>query len=190
MKCAPHRVIRLKHMVDLAAGKGLFPLGLLLAALLCGCHTEYDYAWSEYEIAPERIAVSALPDGTAVALINDQDDIERQRLGGDWYASLRELTSAVITHLSRELDKRGATVDTGAEKVLRIAVQQQEFETGMWLVSTRMKVRVETGSGYVATFAITHRTAKADVAHGYNGAVALAVINLLNEPSIAEYLGP
>jgi len=176
----------------LASCRRTFRLCLLLAILVSGCRQNHHYKWSEYEIAPERVSLGALPTGTTVTLVNGQANSEEYELGSigihHYHGSLSELTDAVIHHLSQELERRGAAVRDDAPRTLEIAVVHADCETGFNLLRVDMKVRAKAGDGYLVEIPVSNRTPWT-VPRGYDGAVALAVIRILSDSAIAGYLG-
>ena len=190
MKSANHPIARWNLTTSPVNMDRLLYLGLFLTALASGC--AHDYVWKEYRIEPERISLGTLPPGTAVTLVNDQPDTEIRKLGSlgwhHWDASLSQLTDVVITQLSQELANRGAVIREGADKTLKIAVLDGKYTEGMWIMRTEMLVRYETGDGYMQKAEVANRTPEGGVAYGYNSAIAVVVINILNDPAIAGYL--
>ena len=172
----------------------------LLIALMSGCSIHNDYQWSLYEIEPERIpSFNTLNSKAAVSIINAQPDKRSRELGHgakgrvgsmgyhSYYGSLNEITDAVVKQLTHELEKRGMNVREGAAKKLEIKVRKTEFETGAWMLQVKMDVNVKAGKDYVRKVNVSNRT-PGTIWRASDGAVALIVIKMLNDPKIIEYL--
>jgi len=191
MKSAKHLVTRLTRVPGPVSMKCLLLVGLLLTAFASGCRFDHDYTWQEYSIDPERVTLGDLPAGTAVDIVNGQADDESFDMGKvgahHYHGSLSQLTDAVIEHLKLELGHRDVEVRAGAAKTLEVTVLNSESKTGMWMLRADMNVQAKTGDGYVLEVPISNRT-PTTVPQAYNGAVALAVIRILNDSAIAEYL--
>lgn len=167
----------------------------LLAAFMVvvsGCSINHDYQWSEYKIAPERIAsADTLDSKSTVSIINSQTDNSKRLLGRmgayKYHGSLKQLTAAVKQQLSQELTLREVNVTADAAKKLDIKVTSAYLVTGMWKLRADINVSLKTASGYSRTIKIENGT-PTSVYQAYNGAVALAVIDILNDPAILKYL--
>ena len=189
MKSANHRIVRWNQVAIRANMKPLLYLCLLLAPLVSGC--AHDYVWKKYKIKPERVSLGTLPAGTAVTLVNGQTKSEAYELGSvgahHYHGSLSQLTDAIISQLSEELKNRGVAVREGAAKTLEVTVVDAKCTTGGSMLCVEMHVRTKTGPGYVMEAPISNRTPMT-VPRAYNGAVALAVIGILNDSAMADYL--
>jgi hypothetical protein len=94
---------------------------------------------------------------------------------------------AIVEQLSRELKERGLTVKDGAEKSLEIAVDDSHFERGMWNVAVTIEFTVAFGIGKVKHYSIRN-SSPSTVGHTYDGAVALAVIEILDDSEVLAYV--
>ncbi len=190
---------RLPLETSLNARCCLFVLSLL-PLLITGCTVRNNYKSSLYEIEPERIPpLGDLQSKPAVAIINAQPDNRPRELGDGakgrmgsmgyhrYYGSPNEITTAVVRQLSHELKKRGMNISDDAPKTIRLKVRQTEFLTGAMLLRVTMAVNVTAGNGYVRDVNVSNRTPN-DIWRASDGAVALAVIKILNDPKIVEYL--
>ena len=165
---------------------------VVLGLLTCGCTIKHDYQWREYAIAPDRVsAPSTLGGGTTVSIVNAQPNAEPKMLGHlgahQYYGSLSQLTDAVVTQLSQELRSRNVTVNENAPKKLQVAVLNTKYTLGSWMLRVEMDLHVEAGDGYARTISVSNRT-PGTVDGGLNGAVALGVIEILNDPKVIAYL--
>lgn len=163
-----------------------------LGLLACGCTIKHDYGWREYAIAPDRVsAPSTLGRGSAVSIVNAQPNAESKMLGylgpHQYYGSLNQLTDAVVTQLSQELRSRDVTVSENAPKTLKVAVLNTKYTLGSWMLRVDMDLHVEAGDGYTRTINVSNRS-PGTVDGGLNGAVALGVIEILNDPKVIAYL--
>ncbi len=165
---------------------------VVLGLLACGCTIKHDYQWREYKIAPDRVsAPSTLGRGSAVSIINAQPNAESKMLGyiggHQYYGSLNQLTDAVVTQLSQELGSRNVKVSDNAPKTLKVAVLNTKYTLGSWMLRVEMDLRVEAEDGYARTINVSNRS-PGTVDGGFNGAVALGVIEILNDPKVIAYL--
>jgi hypothetical protein len=170
----------------------LLPLLLTGALLVSGCTIKHEYTWTKYELSQERIAAAnVLGQGTTVSITNEQPDTESRVLGylgaHQYLGSLHQLTEATVTQLSQELEARKVAVTNNATKTLKIKVENTKFTLGSWMMRLEMSVHVEAGNGYVRQIEISNRT-PSTVPRAVDGAVALAVTEILKDPDIIAYL--
>jgi hypothetical protein len=168
-------------------------LALLAFAFAFGCTTTRSWVWRERPIPADALpGLSGWMPRAPIAVVNDQPDAAPRTLGvhGRYLleGSPRELTQAIVTQLSGELERRGASVDLGASRYLALAVRRNRMIVGARTRRAILEVRLVTGGAYEHTYVVDHRTTY-DMAYGYNQAIALAVIQILGDPQVIEYLG-
>lgn len=159
--------------------------------LFSGCMRKHDYVWAEYAILPERLStVHQLVSGGKISLVNGQSDSTIRDLGNigphHYFGSLSQLTQAIIDQLSSELEDREITVAPGEERTLTINVVDAQVVRGVWRLRAELDVQVQTGDHF-RMISVGNKTPHT-IPHGYNGAVALAVIEILNDPKIIAYI--
>lgn len=165
-------------------------LGLLALSILVIGGCSHDYRWSEYKIAPERIE-SRLPSGQHVKLIKGQTDektVVIARMGvHKFIASEADLRDGIIAQLGGELKKQAVVVDNASGKSLEIAVTSHDFEQGAWRIAATIGFTVKLGDAKTKSFEVRN-SSPTTVYQTYDGAVALAVIKILNDPDVQQYL--
>ncbi|VGO14560.1 hypothetical protein PDESU_03123 [Pontiella desulfatans] len=161
----------------------------LASSFLSGC--THQYKWKEYPISDRIPNNSVLQVRTPVAVINGQTDNkvkEIGRIGAHKYqGSEQQLSQAIVDHLKKELAKNSIQVDDGSSKKLYIKVEHANLVQGVWQVRADMEVIVTTGDRIAYKFEIQNST-PTTVPRAYNGAVATAVVDILNNPKIQAYL--
>ncbi|MFH2057523.1 MAG: hypothetical protein ABIJ59_01310 [Pseudomonadota bacterium] len=174
---------------------GLFTaLTIIFTILISGCGPfKHDYVWTEYKINDSRITTSdAFIKKDSVSLINAQPNIDTfliAHLGAHrYYGSLNQLTEAVITHLKKELRKHNITVSPDASKTIQIKVVKTDFIRGGWKVRANLEVNLKAGNNYTKDILASNSTPTMAADQAFDGAVALAVIDILNNPDILAYL--
>jgi hypothetical protein len=126
-----------------------------------------------------------------VALVNVQNLTSERLLGAvkihKYYGSLRSLTDAVITSAKAELSKRNIPVANDAQKKLNVSVNDAKLVRGMWVIRSILDLKVVTGSGLEKVYHVENAT-PASVARAYDGAAALAVVEIFSDEDIISYL--
>ena len=173
---------------------GLFTaLTIIFTILISSCSPiKHDYVWAEYRINDSRITTSdAFIKTDSVSLINAQpnnDTFLLAQLGAhQYYGSLNQLTEAIVTHLKRELRKHNITTSPDASKTIQIKVVKTDFIQGGWKVRANLDVNLKTGNNYAKDIFASNST-PTTAEQAFDGAVALAVIDILNNPDILAYL--
>ncbi|MDH3350320.1 MAG: hypothetical protein OEM60_01785 [Gammaproteobacteria bacterium] len=170
-------------------------LGLLsLAGMLSGCSTVvHNYAWAAYPVDPVLVRTDAAAlHGKKVAVSYRDNDSASVMIGQinnhQYFGSNEQLAEAVSIQLSDELRRLGMSISAGGSKTLNLRVSHPTTEQGAWVVRAHMRIMVETGDGYVFEKAISNAT-PGTIPRAFNGAVNLAVVDILNDARIAAYLG-
>lgn len=167
-------------------------LTILFGILVSGCSIRHDYEWAEHRIQASRIKASdEFAKKSFVSIINAQETKDEMIFADvgvhKFYGSLDQLTEAVITQLKRELRKRNITVKSDASKIIRIKASKTNFERGMWKVRANLDVHLQAGDHYAKDISVSNST-PAGIYQAFDGAVALAVIEILNNPDVRAYL--
>jgi len=163
---------------------------LLIGAMLAtasGCTHHYDP--NPYPIQSDRIPPFDVR-GT-VDVLNNQPETEAVHIGSvgahKWMGSLRNFTETVVFSLRMELANRKVRVGADSEKTLKLAVTKVALESGMWMARGLVYLTVETGEGFQKEF-IGINSTPAGQFRAWDGAIALAVIDILNDKEILNYL--
>jgi hypothetical protein len=159
---------------------------------MAGCSSHNTYNWTEYRIQSNRITTSDwFVKENSVSIINAQPNDTPVILGaiGGYIldGSLKQLTDSIIAQLTRELTKRKITVSRDASKTLEIKVESTGFEQGVWKVRANLNVHLQAGKSYAKDFLVSNST-PTTLNQAFDGAIALAVIDILNNPDILKYL--
>ena len=161
--------------------------------ILGGCATnKHRYVPKVLTTDPSKFtALNGVSVRRPVALINAQDSGADVLLGSKgvnaYYSSLKDLTETVVINTTRELAKRQVSTNPSASTALRLSVTDVSAETTVLNVEAKMEVVVVTGSGVTKRIKVTNKT-PGSIPRAYNGAVSLAVIEILSDPQILTYL--
>lgn len=161
-------------------------------AILAGCGAiTHEYTPTIYALEDGRIATVSSSDIESVAIVNGQNDDARIFLGEigrhEYYGSLNQLTQTMVQTCETELLQRGIRTQEGADKRLSFSVDAAALDRGMWVVRGIWDVTVTTGSGLTKKYHVENATPNT-VPRAHNGAAALAVIEVLQDPEIIAYL--
>ena len=160
--------------------------------LVTGCTINRTYEWTEYKFEANRITNpdQFMREGS-VSIINAQtvdESVIIAKVGARrWYASYKQLTDNVVEQLTKELKKRKIAVSPDSSKTLQIKVVGTDFKMGMWNWRGTMNVHIRAGNNYTKDILASNST-PGGVDEAFSGAVAIAVIEILNNPDIREYL--
>lgn len=164
---------------------------VLICVLIAGCSVRHDYVWHEYPIAKERIVTGNFSQGQGINIIKGKSDTSELMLGAigphNYFGNMQILTDGLAEQLAMEMEIRGLKIDETAGKSLEVAVQNANFERGMWKVAVTMVYVVKFGNGKTKAYT-TRNSSPTTVDNTYNGAVALAVIDILNDPEVISYI--
>jgi hypothetical protein len=170
------------------------PVMLFLFLILTGCAglTTHEYVWNEYPIAPDRISSQAtFTEGQKVSIVAGKANDTRVFLGSigshQYYGSRQLLTDGIVVHLGKELRSKGLDITSAAEKSLEIAVARIDFETGVWKFAAILEFTVKLGNGKTRSYSVRNST-PTTVERAYDGAVALAVIKIINDAEVLNYI--
>ncbi|MFO7605815.1 MAG: hypothetical protein R6W72_05920 [Desulfurivibrionaceae bacterium] len=165
---------------------------ILFAIFFSGC--SHDYSWRKYPIAPERVSLAtALKPGKSINIIEENTGSERRLLGTvgphKYFGSNQQLAQGILVQISEELTLREIKVSGNTRKSLKISVLDAHMTEGIMMRNVDMEVRVAAGNGYERIFTVSNRSpTSASADYSYNGAVALVVIDVLNDEKILGYI--
>lgn len=166
-----------------------FGLLVVLLALLGPLGCTHHYNPSVYPLDPERIpALSIEP---AVDVVNNQPMQEDVLVGEQgahkWKGNLNAWTDVAVRTVVHFLKHRNVAVQEGAPRVLKLAVTKAELRPDLFRVWGVVHLMVETGSGMKKVF-IGRNATPGSFQRAYDGAIALAVIDLLKDGETVRYL--
>lgn len=165
---------------------------LLLFLVITGCAIKHDYVWNEYQITPERILSEiSFTEGQEIRIIKGKSNDAKICLGNvgphQYYGSEQSLTDGIIEQLAKEMRTKGLEIKNTAEKSLEITVNRSNFERGMWKIAAAIEYTVKFGNGKTKSYTVRN-SSPATVDRTYNGAVALAVIKIINDLEVLNYI--
>ena len=168
------------------------PVILILCFILTGCAIKHDYVWHEYPIAPERIASqSGFTVGQEISIIKGKSNDSIIFLGNvgahQYYGSEQSLTDGIVDQLAMELRKQQLEIKDAADKSLEITVNRSKFERGMWRIAATLDFTVKFGNEKIKSYTVRN-SSPSTVDQTYNGAVALAVLEIINDPEVLTYI--
>lgn len=167
-------------------------VALFLIIILTSCMVKHNYIWEEYPISEERISADvSFSEGKELNIIKGATNDSTIFLGNvskhHYFGSQQSLTDGLVDQLASELKSRGLIVTNSATKSVEVAVQKTSFERGMWKIAVTLDFTVKLGNGKSKAYEIRNSSPHT-VDHTYNGAVALAVIKLINDPAFLKYI--
>jgi hypothetical protein len=165
---------------------------IVLCLSLTSCAIKHDYVWSEYPIAAERVLIPVgTVQGQEVRILRGKSNDSKRFLGNvgvhQYYGSEQSLTEAIAEQFGKELQKLRCSVKDSAGKSLEITVNRAVFEQGMWKIAATIDFTVKFGNGKEKTFSV--RNSSPGTVYGtYDGAIALGVIEMVNNSELMTYI--
>ena len=185
-------VMALTHIDPRRTGQQLLVLVLIFMFIGCGSK-RYDYDWVEYVITPERINSSTAFEEQKSIKVTAGDSDKKEFLMGEigpheYYGNLQILSDAIVQQFTEELYNRNVEVhNTSTDKSIEITVKHAAFERGMWKIAVTLEFDVKIGPDHTISYTVRN-SSPSTVNRTYDGAVALSVIELLNDPKIVNYI--
>ena len=173
-------------------GFGRIWLAITCLTVLASCTTHH-YQSSVRRLEEDRIpALDHMDLKQPISIINaESDDQERllAKMGPHkFYGSMHALTETVVITARNELVKRNIATSDSASATLGLRVTSARFVKGRWVVRGIIELEVVTGSGLLKTFHVETVTPTGGPAKAYDGAAAVAVIEIFNDEEIRRYL--
>jgi hypothetical protein len=171
----------------------------ILFLVLTGCgiiEHKHDYTWKEYPITSERISPQVnFTEGREVNIIKGKTNDSKVLMGDltilahthKYYGSLQLLTDGIADQLTKEMRNKRLEIKSTAEKSLEITVNRSTFELGTWAGTATMEFTVKFGNGNTKSYTVKN-TSPNSIDQIYNGAVALAVIEIINDLEVLTYI--
>jgi len=143
-------------------------------------------------LAPERVTSSpGFAENQEIQILKGKSNDADKILGSiglhKYYGSKQALTDGIVDQLGRELQKRQVEVNGTAGKSLVIAVTRTSFEQGMRKIAATLDFTVKFGNGKVKTYYVRN-SSPGTVPRTFNGALALAVLEIINDPEVIAYI--
>ena len=167
-------------------------LSVLVLAACAPKVIRHDYSWVEYKIAEDRVNTSIAGENCPpLKLIKGTSATTEKKMGNvglnEYYGNNQQLTNGLADQLKWELTKRGVKITDTAAKSIELNVVHTAFESGMWKIAANLDFTVTMGGTKTKNMSVRN-SSPATVDLAYNGVVALAVIEMLNDPEIAAYI--
>ena len=126
-----------------------------------------------------------------VSIINAQTSTKEVLIGSQgihkWLGNLQKWTDVASGLLKTELEKRGATVNEGSPKVLKLAITRVNLFWGFSAIRCILYLRVETEDGYIKEYE-GNNASPWTLYRACDGAVTKAVAAVLNDEKIFRYI--
>jgi hypothetical protein len=172
--------------------KAYKPVFLVLFLVLVSCAEERDYVWYEYPILSQWIPPQvSFTEGQDIKIIEGKSNDSKVFLGGvgryRYYGSLQSLTHGITVQLAGEMGKKGLKVKNTAGKSLEVTVDRTNFKAGFVKTASTIEYTVKSGNGKTKPYTVTNSSGGM-VDQAYNGAVALAVIKIMSDPEVLNYI--
>ncbi len=171
----------------------------VLLFVLSGCaikQIEHDYTWSEYQIYSDQVRLqNSITKGREVRIIQGKSDNSKIFLGSiyvghqqhRYYGSLQSLTDGIADQLAKELQNRNLIINNTSEKSLEITVIRSNFDDGMLTMGATLDFTVKFGNGIIKSYTV-RKSSFGTVPQTYNGAVSLAIIEIMNDRAVQTYI--
>jgi hypothetical protein len=166
-----------------------FSVVIFLAFVGACTHTYVPTVRSDFD----SDAVPKFSSNQEVALHNAQASAEpvvfTQQGAHSYVANYQECTNVVLTIAKRELANRGLRIVENNARQLKLSVQALNFDIGWVRLDSTVELQVETGSGYSAKYLGTNNSYMVgSMQNQLNAALSQAVVEMLKDPKIVEYL--
>ncbi len=164
----------------------------MLFLVLCGCTVKHDYVWNEYSIRSERlVSKNSFTEGQEIRIIKGKSDDSNKLFAKiahhHYYGSDQFLTDGIADQLAKEMAKMRLTIKNQAEKSLEITVNSSNFKQGGFSSAVTLGLMIKFGNGKAKSYTVRN-SSPGPLYRIYNGAVALAVIEIINDPEVLTYI--
>jgi hypothetical protein len=162
----------------------------LIIITVSGCST----IKHTYKPRPETFKMDKFPDfnsPVAISILNSQPDdtnnVHLDRGIATFSGSKKSWTDTAIEIVKRELIKRQARIENGADKILKLSITSIDASESFWGIRYITKLKVITGSNYVNSYTGDNKS-PATVFRAADGAVMRAVSAMFRDPKIISYI--
>lgn len=163
---------------------------LTLSVFVVGCAPQ-QYVPSEYAIDRKRIPELEIKGSIRVESVGASTDVIKVYKKEDRDVSVdttyKLMTDALVKQLKVEMFKRGGEISENGYKSFKVTVTHAEATSSLLSFKSTMKVTVVLGNGITQKYEV-HNTSTGSVPRTLNGAIARAVINILKNETVLEYL--
>ncbi len=157
----------------------------VLALFLGGCSVTIGTSPDAYPFPSEEV-FSVRPD-VAANVTNFYAEPEVVELASRVYCDLRHFTATAVTMVQRELRDRGVAMSPAAEKTVVLKMTHPNWVRGTWTMKGRVSLEAALGNGERVEIDAENQTA-GNAMRAFNGAILLAVTDLLKDEVFAAYL--
>lgn len=160
-----------------------------LLLVFSGCSHQYVASADRFPLTSEKIVglVSSGPVRIANGQSDDGDQLLVSNGGHKFYGSYRQMTDTAIQMCRVGFEQQGIEVNDSAAKTLKLAVTGVEHIPAMWIFRSVVTLQVETKDGLQMEFKGDNSTG-GGIDRGLDGAVFRAVLSMLNDQHIRNYL--
>jgi hypothetical protein len=168
-------------------------LALVLVAALPGggCSINYYYTPGVYEIAEGRVSPMQTVGVVDVVSVQEADEdrsfVFWQQGAAVWHTDRAQVAEALAAQLETEIVRQGGRVGSEARHRMGLAVPHVGMVTGAWRSRGDLTVYVTLDGETPRTFDIENKS-PGNIWRTMNGAIAIAVIEILNDPGIRDWL--
>ena len=169
----------------------IFPI-LLTFCWGCASLFQHKYVWSEYTVDRKKVHLDAANTSAPTIVVTrgaaDNRQIVLGRVTGHtWEGSLAAMTDAIAVQLTKELKKRNYPVVNDGIKKVQVTVAEYSVEYGRWNYAYHISLDVTLGNGSLKRIKVRNSSPQ-NPDRGVDGAIALAVTEVLNDPGFATYI--
>ena len=166
---------------------------LALFLLLTGCAVNLNYTWVEYPITPRQLPLqNSIKAGKEIRILKEGASYEQEFIGKanstNYYGSWQSLTDGVADQLAKELGIMGVKINNTAEKSLTIKLLSRQSQQGvLWNFAAKLEGIVTLGNGKSKVYKV-RSIRQPTLPEAYNKAVALVVIEIINDQEVLTYI--
>lgn len=160
---------------------------ILSMTILSACGTQ-SYIPEEYVISNERIPTINIKGNVLIENTqNDKSSVkffsEALELVGDY----QSVTTHLVKQLNKEINVHGNFINKNSEKKIQVKVTNFNAEKAFFSFKSSITVQVKLGNGNETEIKVSQNS-PASVWTALNGTVALAVIDILKNKMVTDYL--
>ncbi len=149
------------------------------------------YTPGVYEIAEDRVTPFAI-DGSLEVISIQESDPDRKYIFfqpglAKWHTDRAQVSEALAAQLSGEIARQGGQVVSPADRTMKIAVPRVSLTPATWVSVADLFVQVSLDGGPLRQFQVKNKS-PGNIWRVMNGGIAIAVIEILNDPDVRSWL--
>lgn len=161
---------------------------LIVFSVLASSACTHTYVPNEYVIAENRIKNLDINGTVEVKSVPFKDKEIRLDYGAHtWVTTTKVISDAMTAQLTKEIRKRGFSIENNAVKSLHIDVRYLTFTRGFFTLAGKIEFKVRMGDKLIKDFSIDN-TSPTNIQRTLNGTIARSVMAVLNDKEIQNYL--